>query len=101
MGTFVITSSALNNQYTYTNASVFVSGSYSLDAQTNVEQNISGQVYTVAQGGGQGDYIGNFNGYLNGDEMQYTLSQMTRQKANMVWDAIDEIDAEIHGQNAE
>ena len=95
MGTFIIKSTQLNNQYEYTNASVKVSGNYALDAQMNVEKSISGQVYEL-----NGDYIGNFNGYLNGDEMQYTLSQMTRQKANLVWDAIDEIDAEINGANA-
>ena len=96
MGTFVIKSSSLNNQYEYTNASVKVSGNYALDAQTKVEKSISGQVYEL-----NGDYIGNFNGNMNGETMEYTLSQMTRQKANLVWDAIEEIDAEINSQNAE
>ena len=98
MGNFVITSSSLNNQYTYNDESVSVSGAYSIDATTNTIQNISGQVY-AANENSQGEYIGSFNGYKREDGVYYTLSEMPRRKANIVWDAIDEIEQYILGEN--
>ena len=99
MGNFVITSSSLNNQYTYNDESVSVSGAYSLDATNHTIQSINGQVYAANENGGQGEYIGSFNGYKREDGVYYTLSEMPRRKANMVWDAIDEIEANINGEN--
>lgn len=98
MGTFTITSSTLNNGYDFKNASVTVQGSYTKDATTDTLQNVSGQVYQLAVGG-RGEYIGNFNGYMRDGEVRYSLSEMSRQKSNMVWDAIDEIELNIIGSN--
>lgn len=98
MGTFTITSSTLNNGYDFKNASVTVQGSYTKDATTDTLQNVSGQVYQLAVGG-SGEYIGNFNGYMRDGEVRYSLSEMSRQKSNMVWDAIDEIELNIIGSN--
>lgn len=100
MGTFTITSSTLNNGYEYKNASVTVQGSYTKDATTDKLQNVSGQVYELAVGG-SGEYIGNFNGYMRDGEVRYSLSEMSRRKSNMVWDAIDEIELNIIGSNNE
>jgi hypothetical protein len=98
MGTFTITSSTLNNGYDFKNASVTVQGSYTKDATTDTLQNVSGQVYELAVGG-SGEYIGNFNGYMRDGEVRYSLSEMSRRKSNMVWDAIDEIEMNIIGSN--
>lgn len=98
MGTFTITSSTLNNGYDFKNASVTVQGSYTKDATTDTLQNVSGQVYELAVGG-SGEYIGNFNGYMRDGEVRYSLSEMSRRKSNMVWDAIDEIELNIIGSN--
>lgn len=98
MGTFTITSSTLNNGYDFKNASVTVQGSYTKDATTDTLQNVSGQVYQLAVGG-SGEYIGNFNGYMRDGEVRYSLSEMSRRKSNMVWDAIDEIEMNIIGSN--
>ena len=44
-----------------------------------------------------GDNFGYFNGYPNGDEMSYDLSQMKRADNNIVWDAIEAIELEVLG----
>ena len=102
MGNFVINGSSLNNTYVYDDENVIVQGNYTLDAkQGNALQNISGSVYKKNQQGEQGEYIGNFNGYVReGGEIRYSISEMSRRNANMTWDAIDAIEAEITGSNA-
>ena len=99
MGTFNVISSTLNSQYEYKDANLFVNGNYSKDATTNTLQNVSGSCYRITPDGGQGDYVGNFNGYMRDDEIRYSLSEMSRKDSNKVWDAIDEIEANILGKN--
>lgn len=100
MSTFNVTSSSLNNQYEYADENVTVQGSYTKDATNDTLQNVSGSVYKVpAQQGQQGEYIGNFNGYMRDGEVRYSISEMSRRNANMTWDAIDEIEANITGAN--
>lgn len=101
MGTFNIVSSSLNNQYEYTDTEVKVTGSYTQDAATHTLQQVNGNAYVLEQGGQQGAYIGNFNGYMRDGVIKYSISEMSRRDANKVWDAIDEIEANITGVNAE
>lgn len=96
MGTFNVTSSNLNNQYTYSNATVIVVGNYNMDATTNTLKNLSGSCYHV-ENGEQGEYFGDFNGYMRDGEVKYSISEMTRRDANTVWDAIDEIENNVSG----
>lgn len=98
MGTFTVTSSTLSSSYEFSNESVMVEGSYTKDATTDTLQNVSGSVYLPAVGG-RGEYIGNFNGYMRDGEVRYSLSEMSRRKSNMTWDAIDEIELNIIGTN--
>jgi hypothetical protein len=100
MSTFNIIASALNNQYAYENENVMVQGSYVLDATNNGLQSVSGSVYKNNEGQ-QGDFIGNFNGYVRDGEVRYSLSEMSRRDANLTWGAIDEIEANITGANEE
>lgn len=101
MGNFVIKSSQLNNSFAYDNVQVIVIGSYSKDAGTDNLISVHGDVYNNASGS-QGTYIGNFNGTANAQgEISYDLSAMSRQDSNKVWDAIDEIEPYITGENAE
>jgi hypothetical protein len=100
MGTFNVTSSTLNDNYEFTNDVVVVNGSYTKNAQTDTLQNVSGSVYLPAVGG-QGEYLGNFNGYMRDGEVKYSISEMSRKDANKVWDAIDEIELNIIGTNGE
>ena len=99
MGTFTVTSSNLNNGYNYKDSAVIVTGSYNKDAQTNSLQNVSGQVYRQDAHGQQGDYIGNFNGYMRDGEIRYSMSEMSRRDSNLVWDAIDGIEPYILDQS--
>ena len=98
MGTFNIVSSTLNNGYEYSNEYVTVNGNYTMDATNDTLQNVSGSVYKPAVGG-QGEYIGNFNGYMRDGEVRYSISEMSRRNANMTWDAIDDIEENITGEN--
>jgi hypothetical protein len=100
MGTFTITSSNLQDGYNYKDSAVIVTGSYNKDATTNTLQNVSGQVYRQNAQGEQGDYIGNFNGYMRDGEIRYSMSEMSRRDFNLVWDAIEGIEPYITGQNA-
>jgi len=97
---FNITSSTLNSSYNYKDV-IIVQGNFVKDASTGTLTSINGQCYRVNASGQQGDYIGNFNGYPQGDEIVYDLSQMKRSDSNLVWDAIDDIEAKILGENSE
>ena len=102
MSTFSVTSSSLNNQYEYADTNVTVNGNYVKEATTDTLQSVSGSVYNLpAQQGQQGEYIGNFNGYMRDGEVKYSISEMSRRNASKVWDAIDEIEANITGANEE
>lgn len=100
MGTFKVTSSKLNNQYTYSNATVYVTGNYNIDNFTNSLKDVHGSCFHM-ENGEQGEYFGDLNGYLRDGELKYSISEMTRRDANTVWDAIDEIEQNIMGQNGE
>lgn len=99
MGTFTITSSNLNNQYTFKNESVVVNGNYSMDATTSTLQNVNGTFYRNNENDEQGEYIGNFNGYMRDGEVKYSISEMSRRDMRNAWDAIDEIEQNILGVN--
>ena len=94
MGTFVIKTQTLNAQYEYKDSNIIVQGNFVKDASSGDLQSISGSCYRN-QEGNQGEYIGNFNGFIRNGELRYDLSEMTRQDSNYVWDAIDAIEAEI------
>lgn len=92
---FTITNSTLNTQFNYKDV-IIVQGGYVKDATTNALQSINGACYRINAQGDVGDYIGNFNGYpLSDGTISYDLSQMKRADSNLVWDAIDAIEAEI------
>jgi hypothetical protein len=92
----------MNNSYTYEDENVNVQGNYTMDATQPIQtlQTVSGSVYKVpTKVGEQGEYIGNFNGYMRDGEVKYSISEMSRKDANKVWDAIDEIEQNILGTN--
>lgn len=101
MSTFNITSSTLNTNYEYKNDVVFVSGNFTKDATNDTLQNINGSVSNIDAQGNPGTYIGNFSGYMRDDEIRYSLSEMSRRDSNKVWDAIDEIEQYVTGENNE
>lgn len=99
-GIFEIKSQTNNATYEYTDENLIVQGNFVKDGTTGDVQSISGSCYNKTEQG-QGAYIGNFNGYMRDGEIRYTMSEMSRRDSNKVWDAIDEIEANIMGSNAE
>lgn len=97
---FIITSSTLNSSYNYEDV-IIVQGNFVKDAIKDTLTSIEGQCYRKTAAGEQGDLFGHFNGYPQGDEIVYDLSQMNRSDSNLVWDAIDDIEAKILGENSE
>lgn len=99
MGTFNITSSTLNNSYEYKDENIIVNGNYTKNAQTGSLQSINGSCYRINSEGEQGDFVGSFNGNVRNGEIYYSLSEMSRRDSNLVWDAIDEIEQYVTGEN--
>ena len=99
MGTFDITSSNISSQYNYNNDNVIVVGNVKQDAVTSELQSISGTAYRKDQQGEMGECIGNFNGNASNGVVKYSLSEMSHQDSDLVWSAIDEIEADITGDN--
>lgn len=95
MEKFEIKSQNLTTQYEYENESVTVTGNYKSDKQETTVSGIDGQVFATAEGNGRGAYIGNFTGTIGSEGMEYSLSKMTRRNTNLVWDAIDGIEARV------
>lgn len=100
MSKFDITSSNLINQYNYENENVIVNGGYSSNPTNNELVNINGTAYRKNANGEMGDYIGNFNGNANNGEVLYSLSEMSRNDSELVWDAIEDIESYITGSNS-
>lgn len=98
MESFEITSSTLNSNYEFKNDYVVVNGNFAKDAKADSLTNVSGSAYRKDSQGEQGEYIGNFNGYMRDGEIKYSLSEMSRQDSNLVWDAIDAIEAHVIGE---
>ena len=83
-----------NTQYEYKTQEIVVYATLRKDVVSNEVREFSGQVY-VLSGDVQGDFIGSFNGYMRDGVMKYSLSEMSRQQSNKVWDAIDDMEPEI------
>ncbi|MBR1449569.1 MAG: hypothetical protein IJ588_12595 [Prevotella sp.] len=103
MGTFKTTSKTENTQFTYANDTLNVTGSYEKDIENGRLKSVNGQVYkTNATGGGNGQYVGTFNGTTNSGSLKYSLpSEMSREDAMAVWEIIDEIEPKIVGSESE
>lgn len=99
-GTFTIQSKIENTQFKYENTDVIITGNSAKDIQNDTLQSIGGTAYVLNEQGEQGNYIGNFNGYMRDGEMRYSVSEMSRSASVKVWDAIDEIEAEVTNTNA-
>lgn len=94
MSEFIIKSSTLNSNYEFKDEAIIVSGNFQKNAQDGKLISISGECYRSVDGN-MGESFGYFNGYPNGNEMMYDLSQMKRADNNIVWDAIEAIEAEV------
>ena len=93
-GTLRVVAATENTQYEYKTQEILVYATLRKDVVSNEVREFSGQVY-VLSGDVQGDFIGSFNGYMRDGVMKYSLSEMSRQQSNKVWDAIDDMEPEI------
>jgi len=101
-GTFEIKSQTNNSTFEYRTSQMIIQGGFAKDIQTGAVQTINGSCYRVGQDGSLGAFFGNFNGFArDGQEIKYSMSEMSRQDANQVWDAIDEIEPLITGEDNE
>ena len=98
-GTLRVVSSSEETRYEYKTQEIQVNAFKRVDIVSNNIREFSGNVYTLS-GDAQGDFIGNFNGYMRNGVMKYSLSEMSRQQSNMMWDAIDDMEPEVIGDSS-
>lgn len=91
MGNFEILSSMLNINFTFNNDDVSINGSAQKDGKTGDIQTLSGACYTPSESS-EGDHIGNFSGHRRDGKMLYSLSDIEPADAQIVADAIAEIE---------
>ena len=101
MGNFVVKNQTSNVQFEYSNDTLIIQGQYAKNVSTSVLQSYSGSFYRKTEQGQMGEYFGNFNGYLRDGsaEVKYSMSEMSRTDASAAWDAIDEIEPYVIGED--
>ena len=88
MGTLTTTSQSLNTQAEYTGDSLKINVSYTEDATTSTLQSLNGKIFHASDN----TYAGNFNGSLNGTEIEYSLSGVKSKDFTIVISAIEDIE---------
>ena len=96
---FVITNEVKKQEYNVTMDSVMATGS--IERQQEQVTTINGTVFEKTAEGGQGNYIGNFNGRMVDGQMKYSFSEMNHEQAELVWGVIGVIEANIFNEPAE
>ena len=99
MANFMITRNENNRWFTYTNENVYVDGAWIVDDLTSQLIRVEGRVSHIVNGE-SGDYIGNFVGIVEMNELVYQLSKMSRANTMLTWAAIDDIEQEILGSGS-
>lgn len=95
MGTFSITSSKIESQYSFVDDDIIVYGAFSKDGFNGELKSLNGSCYRN-ENGNVGAHFGDFKGTPASDgEILYDLSPMRRADKNLAWDAIDEIEPQI------
>lgn len=95
MGNFEIKSSNLQSTYNYENDDVNVTGGFRLKTEGNAFVSDDGNITDK-----QGRFVANFNGSMNPDgKIIYNISGITADNSEMVWGAIEDIEANILGKN--
>lgn len=102
MGNYVVTSQTSNVQFEYSNSTMIVQGRYAMNVTASRPNSYSGSCYRKNEHGEMGAYFGDFNGYLRegSETVKYSMSEMSRQDADSVWDAIDDIEPHIFGTDS-
>ncbi len=91
MGTLTTKSQAKNTQAEYTGEGLTINVNYNEDAITSTLQSLNGTIYKTENM----TYAGNFNGQLNGEEIEYSMSGVKSSDMSIVIAAIDDIESII------
>ena len=91
MGTLRTKSQNMSTQADYENVGLKINVSYNEDAITSTLKSLSGTIYHAADN----TYAGNFNGQLNGEEIEYNLSGVKSKDMSDVFAALSDIETQI------
>ena len=91
MGTLTVKAKSLNTQAEYEGEGLKINVSYNEDAITSTLQSLNGNIYHAVDS----TYAGNFNGQLNGEEIEYSLSGVKSKDFTIVITALEDIESQI------
>ena len=97
MGTFTVKAKSLNTQAEYVSESLKINVSYNEDAINDTLQSMNGSIFHAEDN----TFAGNFNGSLNGEEIEYSMSQVKSKDMANVIAAISDIESQIKTQEHE
>ena len=87
--------------FEYSNDKVIVQGEYEKGLQGKLKT-VKATCFHKNEDGTIGTNFGNFNGIMRADgKVHYSMSEMSREDSTTVWDAIDEMEPEIIGEDNE
>lgn len=97
MGTLTIKSRSLATQADYADQEngLMINVNYNEDATTSTLKSINGTIYKQPDN----TYGGNFNGQIQNDEMEYSISGVKSKDMAKVFAAIEDIEELIEGEN--
>ena len=99
MGTLTTKSKSLSTQAEYEGQGLKINVTYNEDAVTMTLKSLNGTINKSATGTAEDyTYAGNFNGNLNGEEIEYNLSQVKSADMPAVTAALADIEAIIREQ---
>ena len=97
MGNFVIKNQTSKTTFEYSNDALIAQGDY--EKVEDELKTIKSYFYRKNQDGSIGDNIGNITGSMRGNTMHYSASEMLREDAAAVWEAVGEIETFASGED--
>ena len=92
MSEFILKTTVLLSQFEYEDGTLNVQGEIRRNAETSEVERVAGSVSIKEE---TQVHVGSFSGSMRGNEMKYSLSEMTRLNADIVWSAIAAIEQQI------
>ena len=92
MSEFILKTTVLLSQFEYEDGTLNVQGEIRRNAETSEVERVAGSVSIKEE---TQVHVGSFSGSMRGNEMKYSLSEMTRLNADIVWGAIAAIEQQI------
>ena len=101
MGNLVIKNEVSKTTFEYSNDKMIAQGEYEKGLQGKLKT-IRATCFHKNEDGTISTNFGNFNGIMRADgKVHYSMSEMSREDSTTVWDAIDEMEPEIIGEDNE